>query len=105
MSNGIQEVFGQFAVLLEDGPKMFADLASAELALAEFENGAEQREDAAAFCAAVYPKLAGKAVKGKSNVVVAYLAWVEAGRPEAAVEETEESSDVATTDEEAADQF
>ena len=84
----IQEVFGKFVVALEDGPKMFDTEAEAQAALTEYENGAEQRELAAAYCAhmaTAQPKAAksfqGKAATGKSNVIASFLAWVDAGQP------------------------
>ena len=82
MSDKIQSVFGQFAVDLGDGPVLFVTEAEAQAALSEYENGAAQREEAAAFCAFAHPDLADKAVKGKTNVIVAYMQWVDAGRPE-----------------------
>ena len=97
MSDKIQNVFGKFAVELADGPVMFNTEAEAQTALSEFENGAEQRQLAADFCAA--NGFAGKNAKGKSNVVVAFLQWVDAGQPgpvateEETVEATEEAGE------------
>ena len=79
MSN-IQEVFGQFAVQIDGVVEMFASHAEAATALAEFENGAEYRARGDAFGASC--GIADKAAKGKSNTVVAFLAWEEAGSPE-----------------------
>ena len=91
MSDKIQSVFGQFAVDLGDGPVLFVTEAEAQAALSEYENGAAQREEAAAFCATAHPGLADKAIKGKVNVLVAYMQWVDAGRPAPAeVEEDDE---------------
>ena len=79
MSDKIQSVFGQFAVDLGDGPVLFVTEAEAQAALSEYENGAAQREEAAEYCA--FLKVDGKQAKGKSNVIVSYLQWVDAGRP------------------------
>lgn len=90
MSNQIQEVFGQFVVQLET-PVMYKTYEEAEAALIEFEQGAEMRELAARFCA--YSGVKGdKAIKGKTNVIVAFQTWMEAGQPEPEAEE-EEGSD------------
>lgn len=75
----IQEVFGQFAVDLGDGPVLFKTQPEAAKALSDYENGAEQRELAAAFCA--HKGVDGKNAKGKSNIIVEFLAWVDAGQP------------------------
>ena len=101
----IQEVFGQFAVSLDNGPVLFKTEAEAAAALSEYENGAEQRELAANFCAhmasvAANPAKAapflGKAATGKSNVIVSYLAWVDAGQPGVASADDAEEADVDT---------
>lgn len=91
MSDQIQEVFGQFVAQLET-PVMFKTREEAEAALVEFEQGAEMRELAARFCAHAGVK-GDKAIKGKTNVVVAFLAWMEAGQPEPKVEEEAPESD------------
>ena len=89
MSNSqIVPVFDQFAVELEDGVKMFDTEGEAAAALAEFENGAEHLAIAKEFTD--YLGLDGKNAKSKSNVVKGFLAWLDAGKPEAApVVETE----------------
>ena len=103
---GIQEVFGQFAVELENGPQLFKTEAEAAAALSEFANGAEQRDLATSFCAhkasiaATDAKAASyrdKAAKGKMNVIVDFLAWVDAGSPGivVAVEDEAETEEVA----------
>lgn len=106
MSQGILEVFGQFAVELESGATLFKTEAEAQAALSEFENGAEQRELAANFCAhyaSVAPTEAkaasykDKAAKGKMNVIVQFLTWVDAGSP-GAVEATDEAVEEDDTD-------
>jgi hypothetical protein len=76
----IQEVFGQFAVELEDGVKLFPSQAEAATALAAFEDGAENLQLAQAYAAG--QGLDGKNAKGKVNVVVSFLNWVSAGSPE-----------------------
>ena len=90
MSDKILNAFGSFLVDLgEEQPAMFKTEAEAVAALSEYENGAAQREEAADFCAFAHPGLADKALKGKSNVIVAYMQWVDAGRPEPVVAEEE----------------
>lgn len=98
--SNIMEIFGQFAVELADGPKLFPTHAEALTAETEFLKGAEFRLEAAGFNAFVGNE--GKNAKGKSNVVVAYLGWVEAGRPEAPAKEEEEAADEAAADDVAA---
>ena len=92
----IIEVFGQFAVDLGNGAELFKVKADAEAALAEFEHGAVQRDQASAYCAfksseattaAKKSSYKGKAAQGKVNVIVSFLAWVESGSPAAVVEE------------------
>ncbi len=106
--SNVQEIFGKFAVELEDGAKLFDTHAEALEAETEFLKGAEFRDEAAAFN--VFAGNEGKNAKGKANVLVAYFTWVEAGRPvtptveEAEAEEEAAADDVAVeteTDEEA----
>ena len=88
MSNtksNIQNVFGKFAVELENGAQLFDTLEEAQLAETKFLKGAEFRNEAAAFNA--FAKNEGKNAKGKANVLVAYFEWVALGRPEPEVEE------------------
>lgn len=92
----IQEVFGKFAVDLEDGVKLFDTHGEAQIAETEFLKGAEVRAEAAAFCE--FKGLEGKNAKGKSNVIVDYLLWVEAGKPEAPAKEEAEASEEAAAD-------
>lgn len=95
--SNIQEVFGKFAVELEDGAKLFDTHAEALAAETEFLKGAEFREEAAKFNA--YAGNEGKNAKGKANVLIAYFAWVEAGRPEAPeAEEVEEAAEAEVAD-------
>ena len=77
----IQEVFGQFAVDLGEGPVLYKSESEAITALAAYENGAEQRGLAADFCANQGIEAGSKNAKGKENVIVAFLSWVEAGKP------------------------
>jgi len=93
----IVEVFGKFAVSLEDGPKLFDTLAEAEAAETQFLKGAEFREAAAGFNA--YAGYEGKNAKGKANVIVAFLEWEALGRPEAKPVAEEEAAEVAETEE------
>ncbi len=88
--SNIQEVFGQFAVVVsEDGkPTFFETHEAALVAETEFLKGAEFRDEAAAFVA--YAGYKGKTVKTNSNTVIAYQLWVEAGRPEPVVPTVEE---------------
>ena len=93
MNDKIQEVFNQFAVDLGDGPVMFKTLPEATTALSEYENGAAQRELAAEFCEYAGIEADSKNAKGKSNVIVAFLQWQEAGQPGPEVEDDEDDSD------------
>lgn len=77
----IQEVFGQFAVVLEDGVSLFATEGEAATALSAFENGAQNLALATEY--ATGQGLEGKNAKGKINVVLSFLNWVDAGQPEA----------------------
>ena len=76
------EAFGKFIVDLgEDSPSMFDTEADANTALAEYENGAEHRALAAAYCANQGIEADSKNAKGKENVISGFLAWVDAGQP------------------------
>lgn len=94
--SNIQNVFGKFAVELEDGAKLFDTLIEAQTAETEFLKGAEFRNEAAAFNA--FAGNEGKNAKGKANVLVAYFTWVEAGRPEAPEPEQVEAEEEAAAD-------
>jgi hypothetical protein len=101
MSNtqsNVQEIFGKFAVELAEGGVLFATLEEAVAAETEFIKGAEFRNEAAAFCA--NQGIEGKNAKSKTNILIAYFAWVEAGKPEAPVADVvaDEATDT-TTDE------
>ena len=101
MNENIQEVFGQFAVQLADGVQLFETAEEAALALAEFENGAANLELATEY--ATSQGLDGKNAKGKINVVLSFLNWVDAGRPgavapEVSAEDSTEDVAVATKD-------
>lgn len=87
MSNEIQvqEVLGQFAVLIEGEVKLFPTDAAARTAAATALNGEAQLAEATAYAEA--QGLEGKNAKAKINQVVDYLAWVDAGRPIKEVEE------------------
>jgi hypothetical protein len=77
--------------------KTFANEALAKAAIAVIENGAEYLRLGEAYAAS--KGLTGKNAKGKVNVVSDYLAWVDAGMPEAAPEDegTEDTEDDAGT--------
>lgn len=87
MSEKIIEVFGQFAVELENGVKLFDNISDAQAELSRFENGAEQVRVATQYAEA--RGLEGKNAKGKINVVVDFLRWVDAGQPMPVAEEVE----------------
>lgn len=91
MSTKIQEVFGKFAVELEDGVKLFDTRDDANVAAVEYEKGAENRALAAGYTA--FAGLSGKNAAGKANVITAFLSWVAAGRPEAAPKDPETGTD------------
>lgn len=94
--SGIVEVFGKFAVELEDGAKLFDTHAEALTAETEFLKGAEFRGEADGFNA--FAGNEGKNAKGKANIIVAYLGWVAAGKPEAPAKEEVEASEEAAAD-------
>ena len=96
VESNVQEIFGKFAVELEDGAKLFDTREEAVAAETEFLKGAEFRNEAAAFCA--NQGIEGKNAKSKTNILVAYFAWVEAGRPEAPVVEDEAPADADDAD-------
>ncbi len=70
----IQEVFGQFAVQL-DKVVMFDTREEAATALSAHENGAEQRAEAEAYCAA--NDITGRAAVSKANTIIAFLQFRE----------------------------
>ncbi len=86
MSN-IQEVFGQFAVKLADGPVLFPTREEAEAALAKFSVAAEAQAQAAAYCD--HHGIEGKNRVGKTNVIVSYLEFVALGDVAPTTETTE----------------
>lgn len=100
----IVEAFGKFIVETEKGPKFCDTRAEAETIANEFANGAANRAEAIAYTD--FAGLDGKNAQGKVNVITAYIAWVDAGRPAAEVKEevaeVVESTDEAAT--EAADE-
>ena len=82
MSDKIQEVFNSFAVDLgEDAPSLFGTIEEAKVALSTYENGAEQRQLAADYCAHAGIEAGSKNAKGKANVITAFLTWLDAGQP------------------------
>ena len=91
--SNIQAIFGKFAVELEDGAVLFNTMEEAVAAETEFLKGAEFRAEADGFNA--FAGNEGKNAKGKSNVITAYLAWVEADRPEAPAKEVVEAAEEA----------
>ncbi len=99
--SNIQEVFGKFAVELEDGAKLFDTIEEAQAAETEFLKGAEFRAEADGFNA--FAGNEGKNAKGKSNVITAYLSWVAAGKPEAPAKEEVEADEEAAADDVATD--
>jgi len=98
MNENIQEVFGQFAVQLADGVVLFDTAEEAAVALSAFENGAANLELANEYAAS--QGLDGKNAKSKTNVVLSFLTWVDAGRtgPVAAAPEGAEEDVVVTTE-------
>lgn len=76
----VQEVFGQFAIEVEGEVKLFATEQEATVALAEATNGAEALALATEYAAS--QNLTDKNAKTKINLVVAFLNWVAAGKPE-----------------------
>ena len=96
-TSNIMEVFGKFAVELEDGPTMFDTLEAAQEAEVLFQKGAEVRDEALAYCA--YKGIDGKNAKGKTNVITDYLTWVAIGKPEAEAKEVVEAKEDAAADE------
>ncbi len=84
----IQEVFGKFAVELADGVALFDTAQEAAVALSDYQNGAANLELATKYTAS--QGLEGKNAKGKINVVVSFLNWVDAGQPELVADDSEE---------------
>lgn len=91
--SGIVEVFGKFAVELEDGAKLFDTHAEALTAETQFLKGAEFRGEADGFNA--FAGNEGKNAKGKANIIVAYLEWVAGGKQEAPAKEEVEAKEEA----------
>ena len=98
----IVEAFGKFIVETDKGPKIFDTKAEAEKVAAEFANGAAYREEAVAYTA--YAGLDGKNAQGKINVITSYLAWVDAGKPEAEVSEEASDTEAEATEDAAEDE-
>lgn len=93
--NTIKEVFNQFGVLIKGKVKLFPTLEDAEAAVetaAEAEKNYIEAGLYAEFSGAV---VATKGYSGKVNIIVAYLNWVEDGRPDQPEEvEEEEATEV-----------
>ena len=85
MNEKIQNVFGQFAVSLENGVQLFATESEAAQALAAFENGASYREAAAAYCAD--RGIDGKNAVTKTNVIVDFLTFQDSATAETSLED------------------
>jgi hypothetical protein len=83
----IVEAFGKFVVETEKGPKFCDTIGEAEVLAAEFANGAANRDEAIAYT--TFAGLDGKNAQGKVNVITAYIAWVDSGRPAAPIKEEE----------------
>jgi len=92
----VQEVFGQFAVEIAGAVKLYASEAEATKVAVLAEKEQEFYEEGVAFAASlgfnIDDEKTGKTAKGKANVVIAYLAWVEGGKPEAPEPEAKEES-------------
>ena len=98
----IVEAFGKFIVETDKGPKILDTMAEAEKVAAEFANGAAYRGEAKAYTD--YAELDGKNAQGKANVITAYLAWIDAGKPAAPVKvEDEGEADTESTEDAAAE--
>jgi hypothetical protein len=93
----IVEAFGKFVVETEKGPKFCDTIEEAEVLAAEFANGAANRDEAIAYT--TFAGLDGKNAQGKVNVITAYIAWVDSGRPAAPVKEEAPVAEEAAADE------
>lgn len=81
MNKDIKEVFGQFAIEGTSGVVLYPSVAQAEKALAVIQNGAENRALATKYCES--KGWIDKNKANKSNIITAFLSWVDAGAPEA----------------------
>lgn len=79
---------GTAIIEVDEEVQTFASEDEAKAAIAVIENGAEHLRLATAYTA--FKGLDGKNAVGKINVVSSYLAWVDAGMPKAADEESED---------------
>jgi hypothetical protein len=84
MEDRIVELFGKFAVMVDDKIKYFDSRAEAELAAAACEHSDEFKARALAYTEAM--SLTGKNAVGKHNVIESFLLWESLGN-----EPTEES--------------
>jgi len=76
MSNSsIQNVFGQFAVQINDAVKLFATEAEAQEAYSIEANGAEHRALAAGYIAS--RGIEGRAAAGQTKVILSFLAYAD----------------------------
>jgi len=89
----IVEVFGKFAVEIEGEVQMYETHSEAEIAKNAFEHAEDFYNRGVGFCEA--HDITGKNLKGKVNIISAFLAWEAAGSPERVVEEeTEEAVNI-----------
>ena len=81
MSNEIIEVFGQYAVQIDGKAVLFPTQSDAILALAVFNNGAENLKLAKQYCDYLGIEAGSKNAVGKINVITAFLSYCDAGSP------------------------
>ena len=83
MSNEIIEVFGQYAAQIDGKAVLFPTQADAQVALAVFNNGAENLNLARQYCDYLGLEVGSKNAVGKINVITSFLSYCDAGRPQA----------------------
>lgn len=83
----VQEVLGQFAVLIEGEVKLFATEVEAVAAETEATHGAKNRALAVAYTNSL--ELTTKNAAGKINIIVAFLNWTDAAAGEVVADTAE----------------
>lgn len=92
----VQEVFGKFAIDLGNGPELFNTEAEALAKISQFENGSKQLALANEFCKSIGLDVESKAAKGKVNVIIAYLQWLDVAMAQAQVVAGDDTFDLQT---------
>lgn len=100
MTNEVIEVFGEYAVQIDDRVELFVSRQEAQIALSVFNNGAGNLKLAKKYCEYLGLDPYSKNAVGKVNVITAFLSYCDAGEPGADPVPELEPIEYTTTEEE-----